>query len=418
MASRVGFTMSGAALDALIRRLGELGYETMGPVFREGGIMPGPVATLEDLPVGCHDEQAPGHYRVSAGADEEVFGWAVGPGSWKAQFFPSEQVLWRGSSEGTTVRLQTVEPPASRPMAIVGARPCELAALRVLDAVLMEPEHPDPHYAARRRGAFVVVAECGRPSGTCFCSSFGTGPGLDDCPPDAGAGDSNARGAEDGGTAEFDLALTEVRDEGGHRFIVRPGSQRGSDLLEDLAQRTGTDMWATTDEEWAARSRILEHASETMGLHLDTDDLPALLSRNLEHPRWADVAERCLACGNCTLVCPTCFCSDVHDTTDLDGGLARHRRWASCFDLDHSYTASGRIRRSTESRYRQWMTHKLSTWWDQFDMSGCVGCGRCVTWCPVGIDLTEEAAAIRATDGLVEGRSAHSEPGGASDSTT
>ena len=99
------------------------------------------------------------------------------------------------------------------------------------------------------------------------------------------------------------------------------------------------------------------------------------------------------------MVCPTCFCSDVTDTSDLTGDIVRRRTWSSCFDLDHSYVHGGPVRASTSSRYRQWMTHKLATWWDQFGSSGCVGCGRCISWCPVGIDLTEEAAAIRATSG-------------------
>jgi sulfhydrogenase subunit beta (sulfur reductase) len=124
-----------------------------------------------------------------------------------------------------------------------------------------------------------------------------------------------------------------------------------------------------------------------------------LFSQNLEHPRWDEVASRCLSCGNCTMVCPTCFCSDVHDTADTVGVVERRRTWSSCFDLEHSYLHGGPVRASSSSRYRQWLTHKLSTWWDQFDTSGCVGCGRCIVWCPVGIDLTQEVAAIAASDG-------------------
>ena len=125
-----------------------------------------------------------------------------------------------------------------------------------------------------------------------------------------------------------------------------------------------------------------------------------LLYRNLEHPRWEDVARRCLSCTNCTLVCPTCFCTTVEDATDLSGGHAeRRRRWDSCFSMDFSYIHGGYIRPSVKARYRQWMTHKLATWIDQFGTSGCVGCGRCITWCPVGIDITAEVKAIRA-DGM------------------
>ncbi|MBF0393567.1 MAG: 4Fe-4S dicluster domain-containing protein, partial [Alphaproteobacteria bacterium] len=124
--------------------------------------------------------------------------------------------------------------------------------------------------------------------------------------------------------------------------------------------------------------------------------------RNREHPRWDEVAKRCLTCGNCTMVCPTCFCTTVDDVTDLGGTRTeRVRSWDSCFTLDFSYIHGGSVRNEGSSRYRQWITHKLSSWHDQFGSSGCVGCGRCITWCPVGIDITEEVGAIRASE---EGR--------------
>jgi ferredoxin len=133
-----------------------------------------------------------------------------------------------------------------------------------------------------------------------------------------------------------------------------------------------------------------------MGRAMETDGLPALLARNPEHPRWAQVAERCLTCGNCTLSCPTCFCHTVEDVADLAGTTAeRVRRWDSCFTSEFSYIHGGSVRPSARSRYRQWLTHKLSAWHDQFGTSGCVGCGRCITWCPAKIDITEEVHAIR-----------------------
>ena len=137
-----------------------------------------------------------------------------------------------------------------------------------------------------------------------------------------------------------------------------------------------------------------------MGRTLDVTDIRDLLARNLENERWDDVATRCLTCGNCTLVCPTCFCLTVEDHTDLTGDHSeRTRLWDSCFTLDHSYIHGGSIRPSGRSRYRQWLTHKFGTWHDQFGSSGCVGCGRCIAWCPVGIDVTEELTAIRASEG-------------------
>ncbi len=353
-----------AGLDALLSFLAELGYEVRGPVVHNGAIVPGPVTSTDDLPVGWHDTQSPGSYRLEHSDDRVLFGWAVGPGSWKADAFPPSQELWRSSaSGGTRVTVTPAGPDA--PVAMVGVRPCEIAALRVLDRVLVGGATTDPRYAARRDGAFVVAAECGSPSSSCFCTSMGTGPQAD---------------------SGFDLALCEL--DGGD-FIVRVGTERGGDVLARLPSSP------CTDDDLRGRDDVLGRAVAAIGRRLDTDGLPELLARNLSHPRFDEVAERCLACGNCTLVCPTCFCSDVTDTSDLTGAVVRTRRWSSCFDLDHSYLHGGPVRTSVPSRYRQWLTHKLSTWWDQFDTSGCVGCGRCITWCPVGIDLTEEVAAIR-----------------------
>ena len=133
-----------------------------------------------------------------------------------------------------------------------------------------------------------------------------------------------------------------------------------------------------------------------MGRALDTGNIQGLLYENAEHPRWEQVAQRCLTCGNCTMVCPTCFCTTVEDTTNLAGDqAARTRRWDSCFSLDFSYIHGGPVRSSTRARYRHWITHKFAAWIDQFGSSGCVGCGRCITWCPVGIDVTEEIRSLR-----------------------
>jgi sulfhydrogenase subunit beta (sulfur reductase) len=359
----------------LLAVLAQRGYRVVGPVVRDGAIVLGEVTGTTDLPAGWRDVQEPGRYRLEQSGDDELFGWAVGPASPKAEFFAPSETVWRASwRDGVPVF--SVPPAAERPVAVVGARPCELVALGVLDRVLAAGAVADDRYAARRSGAFVVAVECGRPSSTCFCASMDAGPQ-----------------AETG----FDLALTELM-EGGHRFYLRVGSEAGAELVEGVgaAPAGAADRRARTD--------VLEGATAHMGRRLETDGLATLLARNLEHPRWDEVAERCLSCGNCTLVCPTCFCADVKDVSEVDGTLERQRTWASCFDVEHSYLHGGAVRPTTSSRYRQWLTHKLSTWWDQFDTSGCVGCGRCITWCPVGIDITEEAAAIRASDGDVSTR--------------
>lgn len=365
-------TLDRHGLDRLVEALRSSGHEVVGPVVRDGAIVFGEIAGVADLPEGWHDTQAPGSYRLEQGSDPSLFGWAVGPHSLKAEAFPSRSVVWRAVSHGDEIVLSEESgPPAAT--AVFGARPCELAALEVLDRVLEGGSTPDPSYR-RRRPRFVIVAECGCPSSSCFCTSMGTGP--------------DAHGS-------FDLALTEIVDEEGQRFLVRAGSSAGAEMLTKLGPPEASE------EDVDRRERLLAGAAAAITRRLETDGLRELLARNIEHPRWAEVAERCLSCGNCTLVCPTCFCANVADSTDIFGSITRERTWASCFEVDHSYLHGGPIRPDVRSRYRQWMTHKLSSWWDQFGTSGCVGCGRCITWCPVGIDLTEEAAAIRETDGQV-----------------
>jgi ferredoxin len=305
--------------------------------------------------------------------DQLVFGWSVGLGSLKATFFPPSQDVWRASREGGPLEIIGPDPlDADHRVAIVGARPCDAAALGILDGVLRDGAVADPSYRSRRLRSFLVVAECTSPSATCFCSSMGTGPEV---------------------AIGFDLALTEVQGHGEHRFVVRVGSPEGAEVMAHVAHRDASD------EDLQERRHMIDVAASSFTRHLQTEGLAELLRANIEHPRWEDIAQRCLSCANCTMVCPTCFCSDVTDTSDLTGDLTRRRTWSSCFDLEHSFVHGGPVRASSSSRYRQWMTHKLSTWWDQFATSGCVGCGRCITWCPVGIDITDEAAMIRSTSG-------------------
>jgi ferredoxin len=380
-------------LDALVAR----GYRVVGPTVRGGAVVNAEITSVADLPRGWGDDQAPGSYRLRRRDDEALFGFAAGAQSAKPVFFPTDELLWRGrrtaEGAGFEVRADGTEGAGAdgtegagadgteglddpRPTALVGVRSCDLSAVGIHDTVLAGRGFGDAHYAQRREGAFIIAVACSDPGGTCFCVSMGTGPR-----PEQGRG------------APFDLSLTELLAPE-HRFVVEVGSARGAELLDEVGAR------AAAAGDLAAADTVTEQATRRMGRRLDTDGIRDLLYASVDSPRWDDVASRCLACTNCTMVCPTCFCTTVEDVTDLSGESAdRHRVWDSCFNAEFSYIHGGTVRESTRSRYRQWMTHKLASWHDQFGSSGCVGCGRCVTWCPAAIDITEEAAALRGSPG-------------------
>lgn len=356
------------ALQALLDALHARGFDVVGPTLRDGAIVYDRISRLADLPSGWTDRQEAGRYRLERRADAALFGYAVGPHSWKRFLHPPEERLWRATRQESGFAVQP-EPPPPAAFAFIGVRACDLHAIAIQDRVFLGGAHQDPSYAARRGGAFIVALNCGTAGGTCFCTSMGTGPRA---------------------AARFDLALTELIGEAGHAFLVEVGSVAGAELLASVPSRpAGPEMLQ-------AAEAVLARTAASMGRQMDTAGLKEMLQGNPEHPRWDEVATRCLACANCTMVCPTCFCTTVTDHTDLAGQEAeRLRRWDSCFTAEFSFIHGGSVRTSTKSRYRQWMTHKLAHWIDQFDTSGCVGCGRCITWCPVGIDITAEAAAIR-----------------------
>lgn len=355
-------------LDALLKR----GYHVLGPTVRDQAIIYDEIRSVTDLPIGYTDEQDGGVYRLKQRADQAFFGYAVGPHSWKSFYLPPPS----GSGRRKRMRAVSTCCPMSKSTPnspFLGVRSCELHAIVIQDRVFLHGPYVDPVYQARREQVLIVAINCAQAGGTCFCVSMHTGPKV---------------------TGDFDLALTELLDDKRHSFVVEAGSALGAEILAELPHR------GAIDEEKAAAEQTVERTASQMGRTLDTTDIKELLYRNIEHPRWDEVAKRCLTCADCTMVCPTCFCTTVEDVTDLTGQRAeRWRRWDSCFTMDFTYTAGSSLRSSTKARYRQWMSHKLASWIDQFGTSGCVGCGRCITWCPVGIDITEEARAIRETSG-------------------
>jgi sulfhydrogenase subunit beta (sulfur reductase) len=353
-------------LDCLIKR----GYQVVGPTVRDGAIVYDELRIAADLPVGWTDEQNGGTYRLKKRDDQAMFGYAVGPHSWKKFLHPPVVRLWQATREGNGLQIKE-EPHEARKMAFIAARSCELHAIAVQDRVFINGTYTDPRYKSKREQVFTVAINCSHAGGTCFCVSMNTGPKA---------------------SFGFDLALTEVLQGESHYFLVEAGTELGAEVLRELPVVTAQESERTAAED------VVTRTAQKMGRTMDTADIKDLLYSNYEHARWDNVAARCLTCANCTMVCPTCFCTTVEDVTDLQGEHAeRWQKWDSCFTMDFSYVHGGSIRATPKARYRQWMTHKLATWFDQFGSSGCVGCGRCITWCPVGIDITEEVAAIRET---------------------
>ena len=346
-------------LDALSVR----GYRILGPTVRDGGVVWDTIRQVADLPVGWCDHQEPGRYRLEQISSQQIFGVVHGPQSLKPfAFAPHEPLLQIERSKDGFTTTSTL--PPSEKVAVIGARACDLAGQSIQDRIFLSGAYRDPYYAARRDGLFIIAVNCTRALATCFCASMETGPR-----------------AQQG----FDLALTEVDD----KVLIEAGSETGREVL------AGLSVALVSEQLIAEATRRIEACARSQVRRLERSRLPQALYEAHDHPRWDEVASRCLACTNCTMVCPTCFCHAVEETPDLSHQQTTHiRLWDSCFTQEHGYIHGKNIRPTIKDRYRMWLTHKLASWIDQFGTSGCVGCGRCITWCPVGIDLTEELPAL------------------------
>jgi sulfhydrogenase subunit beta (sulfur reductase) len=363
--------LSMQGLDHMVSTLRKKGYTVVAPTVRDGVITFTEITSVDQIASGVRDEMGPGKYRLVDDPLSRAFNYVVGQDSPKRFFFPPKLELVAMHVEGKRFVLDRTAPKPPN-LAILGIRPCDLAAVQVQDRVFGYGDdntaqrcEADTYYNQARKQSLLIAVNCTQPSDTCFCDSMGTGPR-----------------AKEG----FDLSMTEL----GGGFILRAGSDDGRAIVNELPVRE------PSPSEIELGQLKIDQAIERMGRHLDTDGLKKLLDDQIDHPSWDEAAKRCMACSNCTMVCPTCFCSTVTDSNELATNVvSRTRHWESCFTHQFSYTTAGSVRSSVKARYRHWMRHKLGTWWDQFGCSGCVGCGRCITWCPVGIDITEQAASLR-----------------------
>jgi len=357
-------------------------YRVVGPRYRRvptaregtGAIHLEEINGVEDLPEGWTDEQNGGVYRLKRQNDKALFAYSNPQHSTRNFFFQSSVKLSKGERSNGAFSLEEEERVKPR-FAFIGVRSCDLYAVHVQDRVFLKGKYnkfEDSFYKTQREESFFVGVSCTRAGNTCFCASQKTGPEVN---------------------FNYDLALTELIRNGKHEFLVKIGSQKGQEVADLLPLKP------VLEEDIDYSKRLTESCSKNMGRILNNEEIKELLYANYHNPRWKAVGDRCLACTNCTMVCPTCFCSTTEDFSSLDGAKAeRWRKWDVCYTMGFSYLHGESIRTTNQGRYRHWLNHKLGTWWDQFEISGCVGCGRCITWCPVGIDITEEAKAIRDSD--------------------
>ncbi len=281
----------------------------------------------------------------------------------KTLFYRPWEELMRFETAGG-VSVEEV-PPEEEMRIAVGLHPCDVNAVLYLDKTFRE----DPYYMARRRNTILVALNCTEVSEFCFCSSVGTGPHLK-----AGGG--------------YDMLLTDL----GRYYLVEPRSARGDRLVGGL-RRAG-------DDDVRLKEEMERELLGSLTRHIDMKGLGELFLRNQEHPVWRRTAdEKCLSCTNCVMVCPTCFCHDIVDCTAMDlGSTTRSRRWDACQDKGFAKVHGGNFRRTRAARLRQFVMHKLD-YTEQYGTPGTVGCGRCIRWCPTGIDLTEVAEEIRGATG-------------------
>jgi ferredoxin len=353
-----------ADLQELIDAIAVAGYEVMGPRLRDGAIVYDTMTKVETLPRGVQDAQAPGSYNLQENGSSRYFAWANGPQALKPICFKPREILWRAhKGDDGAFEFVAVEPEHKK-QAVLGVRSCDIAALFIHDKHFMQDDYRDDNYLANRQGLFLIAVHCTHPADTCFCASTGDGPRA---------------------TFGYDMAMSEI--DGG--FLIETRTEHAQEIVASL------DLMPATAEQVAAADAEIECARVRQSRAIPSHNLSEELFAKLEHGRWDAIAERCLSCGNCTMVCPTCFCHQQGDEISLDGSVnAHYREWDSCFTANHSYIHGMTIRADTRLRYRQWMTHKFASWHEQYGRSGCVGCGRCISWCPVGIDVTEEINAI------------------------
>lgn len=350
-------------LQQLFQLLQDQGYRVIGPRLDSHAIVYDEIRTAEQLPSGMEVRQAPGRYELHQREHGRHFSWANTAQTIKPLTFAPNETLWTCQrDEQGNLQFQQQLPEAGS-LAVIGARACDLAALKLQQQHFLNQHAEDPWFKQRFGSMLIIAVHCSHAADTCFCHATGDGPEVRD---------------------GYDIAMHELDD----GYLLEAASYTGETLAKQLP------LSAISQAQQQQADDQLQQCRDGQSRTLPSQLQHTLMAR-LEHQQWEKVGERCLSCGNCTAVCPTCFCHQQHDDVSLaDDSAVHYRQWSSCFSHNHGYLSGFSLRPTPARRYRQWLTHKFGSWHDQYGRSGCVGCGRCISWCPVGIDVTEELHAI------------------------
>jgi sulfhydrogenase subunit beta (sulfur reductase) len=279
----------------------------------------------------------------------------------KSVLFPQRETLFQYRTERGKAEVD-VPPSAAKGRVLFGIRPCDARGLLLLDKVF-GGDCRDPYYTDKRDDTVVVSLGCDDPNPSCFCLSMGGGP-------------CSAEGS--------DVLLLDLGD----RYVAEAVSEKGAAFLRDQA-------FEESDENTLALAEKVRRKSEaSMKRVAIRENLEKELKRLFNDPVWKDLTETCLGCGICTYLCPTCHCFDLCDEAAGQTG-ERIRVWDSCQFPLFTLQASGfNPRPSVKERFRQRIMHKFSYLPETQAMLGCVGCGRCVTECPVNLDIREVVTSL------------------------
>jgi sulfhydrogenase subunit beta (sulfur reductase) len=267
----------------------------------------------------------------------------------KSLFLPQSEVMLRYNPQLN--KMENVEVLPDQRI-IFGIRPCDANAITLLDTVFDTEEYRDPYWTAHRSSSTIIGLGCNKPQSTCFCTTVGYGPFNHD---------------------GMDALMTEIDD----NYFIEVFSEKGETLFSELP--------FASEEEQEKVKRHQTQVAESMTIAFETENLKHTLDNLFESNFWGEIAESCLGCGVCTFLCPTCFCFDIVDEVQRN---KRVRNWDTCMFRIYSQEASGHNPRPTQAeRTRQRLMHKYSYWLDHIGKIGCTGCGRCVRYCPVGLDI-------------------------------